>query len=77
MTDKLKHELNRAETVLCRHLEDLNDQVEQDGGRIKKHETLDAYKDCLNAIKCHDEIMSKDDGGASQTAAKAVAGGVA
>lgn len=77
MTDKLKHELKRAENILCRHLEDLNDQVEQDEGRIKKHETLDAYKDCLNAIKCHDEIMSKDDGGASQTATKAVASGVA
>lgn len=69
MTDKMKHELDRAENVLCRHLEDLNDMVDQDGGRIKKHETLDAYKDCLKSIKCHGEIMKGDDA-AVKTAAK-------
>ena len=57
MTEKMKHELERAESVLCRHLEDLNDMVEQDGGRIKHHMTLDAYKDCLKSLKNYAEIM--------------------
>ena len=70
MTDKMKHELTRAENVLCRHLEDLNDMVDQDGGRIKKHETLDAYKDCLMSIKCHGEIMKE--GGESTAVRTAV-----
>lgn len=70
MTDKMKHELERAEHVLCRHLEDLNDQVEQDGGRIKHHMTLDAYKDCLKSLKNYTEIMK---GNGSATATKATA----
>lgn len=69
---KLNNELNRAENVLVRKLEDLNDLVEQDGGRIKKHETLDAYKDCLKSIKCHSEIMKDGvENSALKTAAKA------
>ena len=37
MTDRMKAVLERTEKTLCRHLEDLNDQVDQDGGRIKDH----------------------------------------
>lgn len=70
MTDKMKHELERTESVLCRHLEDLNDMVEQDGGRIKHHMTLDAYKDCIKSVKCLQEIMK---GNGSTSAAKATA----
>lgn len=70
MTDKLKHELERAEGVLCRKIEDLNDLVEQDGGRIKHHMTLDAYKDCIKSVKCLQEIMK---GNGSTSAAKATA----
>lgn len=70
MTDKMNHELERAEDVLCRHLEDLNDQVEQDGGRIKNHMTLDAYKDCIKSVKCLQDIMK---GNGSTGAAKAAA----
>ena len=70
MTEKMKHELERAESVLCRHLEDLNDMVEQDGGRIKHHMTLDAYKDCMKALKNYTEIMK---GNGSASVAKATA----
>ena len=66
MTDKIKQELERAEAVLCRHIEDLNDQVEQDGGRIKHHMTLDAYKDCTKSLKNIGEIM-KGNGSAGST----------
>ena len=70
MTDKMKQELERAEAVLCRHLEDLNDQVEQDGGRIKHHMTLDAYKDCVKSLKNLSEVMK---GNGSASVAKATA----
>lgn len=75
MTDKLKHELERAEHNLCRHLEDLNDQVDQDGDRIKDHMTLDAYKDCLKSIKYHSEIMhGNGDVAAAKVTAKPTTG---
>lgn len=70
MTDKLKHELERAEGFICRHLEDLNDMVEQDGGRIKHHMTLDAYRDCIKYVKDYTEIMK---GNGSASVAKATA----
>lgn len=61
MTERMKAVLERTEKTLCRHLEDLNDQVERDGGRIKDHMTLDGIKDCLKSIKCREEIMSMAD----------------
>ena len=57
MTDRMKAVLERTEKTLCRHLEDLNDQVDQDGGRIKDHMVLDGIKDVLKSVRCLTEIM--------------------
>lgn len=57
MNERTKMVLERTEKTLCRHLEDLNDQVEQDGGRIKDHMVLDGIKDALKSMKCLTEIM--------------------
>lgn len=61
MTERMKAVLERTEKKLCRHLEDLNDQVDQDGGRIKDHMILDGIKDCLESIKCRNEIVGDAD----------------
>ena len=58
MTDRMKAVLERTEKTLCRHLEDLNDQIDQDGGRIKDHMVLDGIKDVLKSVRCLMELMS-------------------
>ena len=68
MTDRMKAVLERTEKTLCRHLEDLNDQVDQDGGRIKDHMVLDGIKDALKSARCLMELMS---GNGETVAAKA------
>lgn len=70
MTERMKKVLERTEETLCRHLEDLNDMVDVDNGRIKDHMTLDGIKDCVKTLKNLMEVM-KGNGGAS--AAKATA----
>lgn len=72
MTERMKKVLERTEETLCRHLEDLNDEVDQDGGRIKDHMVLDGIKDCLKSVKCLSEIM-KGNGNGSASAARASA----
>lgn len=57
MTERMKAVLERTEKTLCRHLEDLNDQIDQDGGRIKDHMVLDGIKDVLKSVRCLTEIM--------------------
>ena len=78
MTERMKAVLERTEKTLCRHLEDLNDQVDQDGGRIKDHMTLDGIKDSVKTLKCLKELMGGDGGAAdatpSGTSAKATPG---
>lgn len=58
MDEKTMKELERTEHTLRRHLEDLNDQVEANNGRIKDHMTLDGIKDCLKALKDKAKIVS-------------------
>lgn len=77
MTERMKAVLERTEKTLCRHLEDLNDQVDQDGGRIKDHMILDGIKDSLESVKSHFEIMAMSGNGetvASKMAAKTMPG---
>lgn len=57
MTERMKAVLERTEKTLCRHLEDLNDQVDHDGGRIKDHMVLDGINDVLKSVRCLTEIM--------------------
>lgn len=70
MTERMKKVLERTEETLCRHLEDLIDQVDVDNGRIKDHITLDGIKDVLKSVNCLMDIMK---GNGSATAAKASA----
>lgn len=70
MNERMKKVLERTEETLCRHLEDLNDMVDVDNGRIKDHMTLDGIKDCVKSLKNLSEIMK---GNGSANVAKATA----
>ena len=70
MDERMKEALERTQKTLCRHLEDLNDQVEQDGGRIKDHMVLDGIKDSVKSLRCIKELMAN---GAAESTAKAAA----
>ena len=76
MNERVKMVLERTEKTLCRHLEDLNDQVEQDGGRIKDHMVLDGIKDSVKTLRCIKELMGNGNGEAvaSKMAAKTMPG---
>lgn len=74
MTDRMKAVLERTEKTLCRHLEDLNDQVDQDGGRIKDHMVLDGIKDVLKSVRCLKEIMPGNGDTVAAKASKAIPG---
>ena len=52
MDERTMEVLERTRKTLTRHLEDLNDQVDQDGGRIKDHMVLDGIKDAVKSLKC-------------------------
>ena len=69
MTERMKKVLERTEETLCRHLEDLNDLVDVDGGRIKDHMTLDGIKDCVKSLKNLSEVMKGNGVAAKATAA--------
>lgn len=74
MTDRMKAVLERTEKTLCRHLEDLNDQVDQDGGRIKDHMVLDGIKDVLKSVRCLAEIMPSNGESMAAKASKTIPG---
>lgn len=57
--------LERTRKHLVRHLEDLNDEIDQDDGRIKDHMVVDGLKDCAKTLRCIGELMGwtgKSDG---------------
>ena len=68
MDERMKEALERTRKTLCRHLEDLNDQVDQDGGRIKDHMVLDGIKDSVKSLHCIKEFMAGGNGDAVKTA---------
>ena len=74
MNDRMKAVLERTEKTLCRHLEDLNDQVDQDGGRIKDHMVLDGIKDVLKSVRCLKEIMQSNGESMAAKASKTIPG---
>lgn len=57
MKERMKAVLERTQETLIRHLEDLNDQVEQAGGRIKNHMVVDGIKDSVKTLRCLKELM--------------------
>ena len=67
MDEREKKVLERTHETLCRHLEDINDAVDRNGGRIEDHMDLDGIKDSLKGLKyCH-ELMN---GGGQAVAVK-------
>lgn len=52
MDERMKKVLERTKETLTRHLEDLNDQVDVNNGRIKDHMVLDGIKDSLKSVRC-------------------------
>lgn len=75
MDERMKEALERTQKTLCRHLEDLNDQVDQDGGRIKDHMVLDGIKDSVKSLHCIKELMAEGaEAPTAKTAAKTAPG---
>lgn len=60
MDERMKKVLERTEKTLVRHLEDLNDQVDVNNGRIKDHMVLDGIKDSLKGVRCCLELVAMD-----------------
>ena len=58
MDERMKKVLERTEKTLTRHLEDLNDQIDVNNGRIKDHMVLDGIKDSLKGVRCCLEIVA-------------------
>lgn len=52
MDERMKKVLERTEKTLVRHLEDLNDRVDVNNGRVKDHMVLDGIKDSLKGVRC-------------------------
>ena len=62
MDERMKEALERTKKHLVRHLEDLNDEIDQDGCRIKDHMVLDGLKDCVKTLRCLGELMGGESG---------------
>lgn len=57
MDARMKEALCRTKKHLVRHLEDLNDEIEQADGRIKDHMVVDGLKDCVKTLVRIKELM--------------------
>lgn len=60
LDERAKEALGRTWNHLVRHLEDLNDEIDQAEGRIKDHMDLDGLKDCVKTMRCIRDLMSED-----------------
>jgi len=69
MDERMKKVLERTKETLTRHLEDLNDQVDVNNGRIKDHMVLDGIKDCVKSLKNLSEVMNGNGVAAKATVA--------
>lgn len=77
MDARMKEALCRTKKHLVRHLEDLNDEIDQADGRIKDHMVLDGLKDCVKTLCRIKELMggaesenqdgTTDDSGSQET----------
>lgn len=60
MNARTREALMRTHEHLVRHLEDLNDQIDVDGDRIKDHMVLDGLKDCVKTLCRLHEMLGED-----------------
>lgn len=56
MDERKKEALMRTDAHLVRHLEDLNDEIDRENGRIKDHMVLDGIKDAVKTLRCIGEM---------------------
>lgn len=73
MDERMKKVLERTKETLTRHLEDLNDQIDANGGRISDHMALDGIKDSLKSVRCCYELMAMAGNGDAAKSAATVA----
>lgn len=57
---RMKEALKRTKKHLVRHLEDINDEIDQDNGRIKNHMLLDGIKDDVKTLACLEKLMKSE-----------------
>lgn len=62
MTEEMAKTLERAETMMCHHINDLIDEVDEHGGHVNDHMTVDGVKDAVKTIKDSMEIKMMDAG---------------
>lgn len=62
MDDTSKKMLERTRDTLTRHLEDLNDEVDYNGGRISDPCVLDGISTALRSLTCIDGLMGGANG---------------
>lgn len=62
MDDTSKKMLERTRDTLNRHLEDLNDEVDSNGGRISDPCVLDGISTALRSLTCINGLMSESNG---------------
>ena len=68
MDERIHKVLERTKETLCRHLEDINDAVDANGGRIDDHMDLDGIKDSLKGLKYIKELMAGNGNGVAAAA---------
>ena len=62
MNARMKEALTRTKKHLVRHLEDINDEIDMDNGRIKDHMLLDGIKDSVKTLACLEKLMKPEGG---------------
>ena len=60
MNAREKEALMRTHEHLVRHLEDLNDEIDHNGGRINDHMVLDGIKDSVKTLCRLDGMLDVD-----------------
>ena len=55
--------LMRTHGNLVRHLEDLNDEIDQCGGRLKNHMVLDGFKDTVKTLCRIEDLLGASEPG--------------
>lgn len=59
--ERMNEALERTRIALIRHLEDLNDEIDADGGRISCPKILDGMMDAVNGLVAIDGMMDNDE----------------
>ena len=58
--ERMNAALERTKMAMVRHLEDLNDEVDADGGRISCPKVLNGMKDAVDCLMDISDMMGDD-----------------